>query len=83
MPSSTQSRDRFSFVRSCPTGRFALLFRTTASESSRESPSRNGGGMGLRIMQYRAGVIDATLEVRRRAGHGTAVVCQIKNQARR
>jgi PAS domain S-box-containing protein len=46
-----------------------------------ESPSRNGGGMGLRIMQYRAGVIDATLEVRRRAGHGTAVVCQIKNQA--
>jgi nitrate/nitrite-specific signal transduction histidine kinase len=37
--------------------------------------------MGLRIMQYRAGVIDATLEVRRRAGHGTAVVCQIKNQA--
>ncbi|HEV8067222.1 MAG TPA: PAS domain S-box protein [Planctomycetaceae bacterium] len=45
------------------------------------SPSRNGGGMGLRIMQYRAGVIDATLEVRRRAGHGTAVVCQIKNQA--
>jgi PAS domain S-box-containing protein len=46
-----------------------------------ETPSRNGGGMGLRIMQYRAGVIDATLEVRRRAGHGTAVVCQIKNQA--
>lgn len=45
------------------------------------SPARNGGGMGLRIMQYRAGVIDATLEVRRRAGHGTAVVCQIKNQA--
>jgi PAS domain S-box-containing protein len=43
-------------------------------------PSRNGGGMGLRIMQYRAGVIDATLEVRRRSGQGTAVVCQVKNQ---
>jgi len=43
--------------------------------------SRNGGGMGLRIMQYRAGVIDATLEVRRQAGHGTAVVCQIKTQS--
>jgi PAS domain S-box-containing protein len=42
--------------------------------------SRNGG-MGLRIMQYRAGVIDATLEVRPQAGHGTAVVCQIKNQS--
>jgi PAS domain S-box-containing protein len=45
------------------------------------SPSRNGGGMGLRIMQYRAGVIDATLEVRRRAGQGTSVICQIKNQS--
>jgi PAS domain S-box-containing protein len=43
--------------------------------------SRNGG-MGLRIMQYRAGVIDATLEVRRRDGHGTAVVCQINNPSR-
>lgn len=40
--------------------------------------SRNGG-MGLRIMQYRASVIDATLEVRRRDGQGTAVVCQINN----
>jgi PAS domain S-box-containing protein len=46
------------------------------------TPSRNGGGMGLRIMQYRAGVIDATLEVRRRAGQGTAVICQVKNQPR-
>ena len=36
--------------------------------------------MGLRIMQYRAGVIDATLEVRRRTGQGTDVICQIKNQ---
>ena len=44
------------------------------------TPSRNGSGMGLRIMQYRAGVIDATLEVRRQEGHGTAVVCQINNQ---
>jgi two-component system sensor kinase FixL len=42
--------------------------------------SRNGSGMGMRIMQYRAGVIDATLEVRRQAGRGTAVVCQINNQ---
>lgn len=41
------------------------------------TPSRNGSGMGMRIMQYRAGVIDATLEVRRQEGHGTAVVCQI------
>jgi PAS domain S-box-containing protein len=43
------------------------------------SPSRNGG-MGLKIMQYRAGVIDGTLDVLRREGHGTSVVCQIRNQ---
>src|SRR5262249_13339899 len=43
-------------------------------------PSRNGG-MGLKIMQYRAGVIDATLEVSRRDGQGTSVVCRIKNQS--
>jgi PAS domain S-box-containing protein len=42
-------------------------------------PSSRNGGMGLRIMQYRAGVIDATLEVRRREGRGTSVVCQINN----
>ena len=42
-------------------------------------PASRNGGMGLRIMQYRAGVIDATLEVRRREGRGTSVVCQINN----
>jgi PAS domain S-box-containing protein len=44
------------------------------------TPSRNGG-MGLRIMQYRAGVIDASLDIHRREGRGTAVVCQIRNQS--
>jgi PAS domain S-box-containing protein len=46
-----------------------------------DAGTTRNGGMGLRIMQYRAGVIDATLEVRRQQGHGTAVICQINNQA--
>jgi signal transduction histidine kinase len=33
------------------------------------------GGMGLRIMRYRARMIAGTLDVRRRAGGGTAVTC--------
>jgi signal transduction histidine kinase len=44
-------------------------------------PASRNGGMGLRIMQYRAGVIDATLDVRRRDGQGTAVVCQVRNHS--
>ena len=43
-----------------------------------EQAGRNGG-MGLRIMQYRAGVIDAALDVRPSASGGTAVVCLVKN----
>jgi PAS domain S-box-containing protein len=42
--------------------------------------ARRNGGMGLRIMQYRAGVIDATLEVRPANAGGTAVVCLVRNQ---
>jgi PAS domain S-box-containing protein len=35
----------------------------------------NGQGMGLQIMNYRAGMIGARLEVRRNAARGTAVSC--------
>lgn len=42
-------------------------------------PSRQNGGMGLRIMQYRAGVIDAALDVHPANSGGTAVVCLVKN----
>jgi PAS domain S-box-containing protein len=38
------------------------------------------GGMGLRIMRYRAGVIDAVLDVQTTSGSGTAVVCRIKKR---
>ena len=36
-------------------------------------------GMGLRIMQYRAGVIGGVLQVQRRTGGGTEVVCTLSN----
>jgi PAS domain S-box-containing protein len=41
--------------------------------------SRQNGGMGLRIMQYRAGVIDGALDVHPTHSGGTAVVCLVKN----
>jgi PAS domain S-box-containing protein len=44
-----------------------------------EEHARQNGGMGLRIMQYRAGVIDAALAVRPTDAGGTAVVCLVKN----
>jgi len=37
--------------------------------------STQNGGMGLRIMQYRASMIDGTVEVRKRPEGGTEVVC--------
>ena len=38
--------------------------------------TKKSGGMGLHIMKYRAGVLDATLEVRSGVdGAGTTVVC--------
>jgi len=36
-------------------------------------------GMGLRIMKYRAGMIGATLEIRRANGRGMVVACMFKN----
>jgi PAS domain S-box-containing protein len=41
--------------------------------------ARQNGGMGLRIMQYRAGVIDAAFDVHPTNSGGTAVVCVVKN----
>jgi two-component system sensor kinase FixL len=39
---------------------------------------RKKGGMGLRVMQYRAGVIDASLVGQRQPDGGTTFVCSIK-----
>ena len=38
-------------------------------------------GMGLRIMQYRADTIGASLDIRRRAEGGTAVTCRLRQTA--
>ena len=41
--------------------------------------SRRGRGMGLRIMQYRAGVIGGSLVVQRDLNGGTSVVCSLRH----
>ncbi len=43
----------------------------------------NKGGMGLSIMNYRAGMIGASLDIRRGAGGGTIVICSFPNAAAR
>ncbi|MGP8199693.1 MAG: ATP-binding protein [Limisphaerales bacterium] len=40
-----------------------------------------GGGMGLHIMNYRANMIGAFLDIRRGAGGGTIVICSFHNQS--
>ncbi len=39
----------------------------------------NGGGMGLRIMNYRAKMIGGTLEVKRAPERGTIVICHLQS----
>ena len=41
-----------------------------------EWPSSPHGGVGLRIMNYRAGMIGGNLEIKRDQPHGTAVTCR-------
>ena len=38
------------------------------------------GGMGLHIMNYRARMIGASLDIRRGAGGGTIVICSFHNE---
>ena len=40
-------------------------------------------GMGLKIMRHRAGIINASFEVRRKAGEGTVVTCVFSDNPRR
>jgi two-component system CheB/CheR fusion protein len=42
---------------------------------------RNGDGMGLHIMQYRAGLIGATLQVQPQPSRGVVVVCCLPHSA--
>ncbi|WP_414662926.1 PAS domain-containing sensor histidine kinase [Horticoccus sp. 23ND18S-11] len=43
---------------------------------------RKKHGMGLRVMQYRAGVINGSLVVQRETNGGTAVICTVKDALR-
>jgi PAS domain S-box-containing protein len=42
---------------------------------------RKHRGMGLRIMQYRAGTIGGSLDIQRETGGGTSVVCSVHTSA--
>jgi signal transduction histidine kinase len=48
-----------------------------------KSPVRAGTGMGLRIMQYRAGMIGATLLVQAQGKGGTRILCSLQKTGSR
>jgi PAS domain S-box-containing protein len=56
--------------------RVVLIVKDHGSGLPRALPRR--GGMGLRIMQYRAGAIGASLAVQRDPDGGTSVVCSLQ-----
>jgi signal transduction histidine kinase len=53
--------------------------RLSVSDNGSGLPARpaGGSGMGLRIMQYRAGMIGGTLSVQNHSGRGTRVICAV------
>lgn len=58
-------------------GRFTLLVADDGKGIGPISPRRQG--LGLHIMQYRAGLVRGTLTVRPRRRRGTAVICSVPN----
>lgn len=59
----------------CEPGRISLSVSDNGVGLSRQSAKNKG--MGLRIMQYRAGMLGGTLSVERNSNGGTSVVCLV------
>lgn len=60
-------------------GYVALSVRDDGSGFDTETPGGLGGGLGLRLMAYRARLVDAKLEVTSELGQGTTVTCVFKS----
>jgi len=62
-------------IRLAPEGKFyRLRVRDDGNGFSQSRPGQSG--MGIRIMEYRARVIGATLNLQSQPGSGTSVTCQ-------
>ena len=59
-------------------GRITLAVKDNGTGFSLSSARK--GGMGLNIMNYRAGAIGASLDIRRKGNHGMRVACMIPRQ---
>jgi signal transduction histidine kinase len=55
-------------------------FRLEVSDNGKGMPREGARGMGLGIMNYRAGIIGATLTVESKPGKGVCVVCALPRQ---
>jgi signal transduction histidine kinase len=58
-------------------GRLRLTVENDGLDFPAEASQKDG--MGLKIMRYRAEVINSTLDVRKRASGGTIVTCDLSN----
>lgn len=58
----------------------SLTLSVTDDGCGMVGPPGSGEGLGIRLMQYRAGVIGGTLSIGPAEGGGTRVVCQIPTQ---
>jgi hypothetical protein len=70
---------RISIALTKPRGRITLAIRDDGSGMPVESKDRSGG-LGMRIMQYRANAIGAQLSIETTAAGGTLVRCTLKRE---
>jgi signal transduction histidine kinase len=70
---------RISIALTKPRGRITLAIRDDGSGIPAESKDRSGG-LGMRIMQYRANSIGAELSIETTAAKGTLVRCILKRE---
>lgn len=60
-----------------------LSIRDNGCGISEQNKNGDTGGMGMRVMNYRAGVIGGSLEIRNAEGGGTVVLCSFSGESNR
>jgi signal transduction histidine kinase len=70
---------RISIALTKPRGRVSLVIRDDGS-GILSGPKSRSGGLGMRIMQYRANAIGAQLSIENTAAGGTVVRCTLKRE---
>ncbi len=78
-PSNTARRNGFRIQLKGDRGR--VILKVNDNGAGFPAENSRSKGMGLRIMQSRAGMIGGTLAIERNAAGGTSVICSVPNRA--